>query len=70
MSSGIVILPSLPVDAVAAARSSVSAPPESQAVAVSASTEARAKAPSTGEVRRRAFLPRRAVDDGRMDRMV
>jgi hypothetical protein len=44
--------------------------PESQAVAVSASAAVRPTAASTGEVLRRALLPRRAAKDGRMDRMV
>ncbi len=74
-SSGILIFPSpaAPVSsavATAVGRLSASLSPESQPVAKSASTEARATEVSTGEVVRRAPLPRRALKNGRMGRML
>src|SRR4051794_13225953 len=67
--SGIVILPSPSDAAEAVAPPPASASPDSQAVAVSASADASATAASKGEVLRRAFLLRRAVNDGLVDRM-
>ncbi|CAM5391064.1 hypothetical protein SVIOM74S_09599 [Streptomyces violarus] len=70
MSSGIFSLPSSEAPADAEASPPAAASPDSQAVAVNASAEARATAASTGEFLRRALPPRLAIDDGRMDRMM
>lgn len=70
MSSGILILPPALWDADAPAWPLAVLSPESQPVAVSASAAVRPTTASTGEVLRRAFLPRRAAKGGRVDRMV
>ncbi|GAA4321535.1 hypothetical protein GCM10023086_46250 [Streptomyces venetus] len=70
MSAGIFSLPSSEALADAEASPPAAASPDSQAVVVSASTEARATAAGTGEILRRVLPPRPAVDDVRMDRMI
>ncbi|GAA3955684.1 hypothetical protein GCM10022384_06280 [Streptomyces marokkonensis] len=63
-------MPPSAADAEAEASPLASGSPDSQAVAVSASAETSATVTGTGDVLRRPRLCPRAVNDGRMDRMV